>query len=107
MDWNLELKDEIASRKTLELNTLYESYYLLKENRLQTLGAMLTKIKTEVDKRDLSEVPTEKLLEIFLKYNNQVREESISTTGEEIQTYSPPQITVHISQEAIDKLNNY
>ena len=38
---------------------------------------MLTKIKTEVESRDLSDVPTDKLLDLFLKYNSQVKEEVI------------------------------
>ena len=77
IDWSKELQDEIANRKALELEALYESYYLLKENRLQTFGAMLTKIKEEVERRDLSDVPTDKLLELLLKYNSQVKEEIV------------------------------
>ena len=77
IDWSKELQDEIANRKALELEALYETYYLLKENRLQTFGALLTKIKTEVESRDLSDVPTDKLLDLFLKYNSQVKEEVI------------------------------
>jgi hypothetical protein len=77
IDWSKELQDQIANLKALELEALYESYYLLKENRLQTFGAMLTKIKEEVERRDLSEVPTDKLLDLLLKYNNQVKEEIV------------------------------
>jgi hypothetical protein len=77
IDWSKELQDEIANRKALELEALYESYYLMKENRLQTFGAMLTKIKEEVELRSLSDVPTDKLLELLLKYNSQVKEELI------------------------------
>jgi len=77
IDWSKELQDEIANRKALELETLYETYYLQRESRLQTFGAMLTKIKEEVMSRDLSDVPTDKLLDLFLKYNNQIREEIV------------------------------
>lgn len=77
IDWSKDLQDEIANRKALELEALYESYYLLKENRLQTFGAMLNKIKKEVESRDLSDVPTDKLLDLFLKYNSQVKEEIV------------------------------
>ena len=77
IDWSKELQDEIANRKALELEALYEQYYLLKETRLQTFGAMLTKIKEEVERRDLSDVPTDKLLELLLKYNSQVKEEIV------------------------------
>jgi IS30 family transposase len=77
IDWSKELEGEIANRKALELEALYESYYLQRENRLQTFGALLSKIKKEVESRDLSDVPTEKLLELFLKYNSQVKEEIV------------------------------
>lgn len=80
IDWSKELQDEIANSKALELEALYESYYLMRENRLQTFGAILIKIKTEVENRDLSDVPTDKLLELLLKYNSQVKEEIIEPT---------------------------
>jgi hypothetical protein len=77
IDWSKELEDEIANLKALELEALYEKHYLLKENRIETFGEMLTKIKTEVESRDLSDVPTDKLLDLFLKYNSQVKEEIV------------------------------
>jgi len=77
IDWSKDLQDEIANLKGLELEALYETYYLLKESRLQTFGEMLTKIKKEVESRDLSDVPTDKLLDLFLKYNSQVKEEIV------------------------------
>jgi transcriptional regulator with XRE-family HTH domain len=77
IDWSKELQEDIANRKALELEALYESYYLLKENRLQSFGVILTKIKEEVERRDLSDVPTDKLLDLFLKYNSQVKEEVV------------------------------
>ena len=77
IDWSKELQDEIANVKALELEALYEKYYLLKENRLQTFGEMLTKIKKEVEGRDLSDVPTDKLMDLLLKYSNQIKEEVV------------------------------
>ena len=38
---------------------------------------MLNKIKKEVESRDLSDVPTDKLLDFFLKYNSQIKEEIV------------------------------
>ena len=77
IDWSKELQDEIANRKALELEALYQTYYLQRESRLQIFGVMLTKIKKEVESRDLSDVPTDKLLDLFLKYNSQVKEEIV------------------------------
>ena len=77
IDWSKELQDEIANRKALELEALYEKYYLLKKSRLQTFGELLNKLREEVMSRSLSDVPTDKLLELLLKYNSQVKEEII------------------------------
>lgn len=77
IDWSKELQDEIANRKAIELEALYETYYLQRESRIQTFGVMLTKIKEEIERRDLSDVPTEKLLELLLKYESQVKDEVV------------------------------
>ena len=80
IDWSKELQNEIANLKAIELEALYEKYYLHKETRLQTFGEMLTKIKKEIEGRDLSDVPTDKLLELLLKYNNLAKEETAEPT---------------------------
>ncbi len=77
IDWSKELQEEIANVKALELEALYEKYYLLKETRLQTFGEMLQKIKKEVEKRDLKDVSTDKLLDLLLKYNAMVKDEVV------------------------------
>jgi transcriptional regulator len=80
IDWSKELQDEIANRKALELEALYESFYLLKEYRLKNFGNLLNKIEKELQARDLSDVATDKLLELFLKYNSQLKEEIVEPT---------------------------
>jgi hypothetical protein len=77
IDWSKELQEELVNRKSLELEALYEKHYLLKENRLQTFGELLDKLREEVIGRDFKDVPTDKLLDLFLKYNSQVKEEIV------------------------------
>lgn len=77
IDWSKELQDEIANRKALELESLYERYYLLKETRIQTFGEMLTRLRGEITKRELSDIPTDKLLELYHKYSTLVKDETI------------------------------
>uniref|UniRef100_UPI0040482C43 hypothetical protein n=1 Tax=Algoriphagus sp. TaxID=1872435 RepID=UPI0040482C43 len=74
LDWSRELDQEIAQTKALELDSLYESYGLYKEARLKTLGEILSKLKKEVDNRDLTDLPTDRLLDLFLKYEGVVKE---------------------------------
>jgi transcriptional regulator len=77
LDWSRDLDQEIAQAKALELDSLYESYGLYKEARLKTLGEILSKLKKEVDKRDLTDLPTDRLLDLFLKYEGVVKESLI------------------------------
>ena len=77
LDWSRDLDQEIAQAKALELDSLYEAYSLYKEARLKTLGEILSKLKKEVDKRDLTDLPTDRLLDLFLKYEGVVKESLI------------------------------
>jgi IS30 family transposase len=80
LDWSKELEDEIANLKAMELEALYEAYYLHRENRLKMFGEILSRLREEVGNRDLSELPTDKLLELLLKYNTQIKEEIVEPT---------------------------
>lgn len=77
IDWSKELEEEIANYKALELESLYESYFLLKKDRIESFGQLLLSIKEELTKRDLSQVSTDKLLELYLKYDTKANEEII------------------------------
>jgi len=77
LDWSRDLDQEIAQAKALELDSLYESYSLYKEARLKTLGEILSKLKKEVDQRDLTDLPTDRLLDLLLKYEGVVKESLI------------------------------
>jgi transcriptional regulator with XRE-family HTH domain len=94
VDWSRELQEEIANRKALELEALYEKFYLLKEHRLKTFGATLSKLQKEIESRNLSDVPTDKLLDLQLKYLTFIRDE-----------YTEPQFrsSQEIAEERIDK----
>jgi len=75
--WSQELEAEITSLKAMELEALYETYYLLKEGRIRLLGAILRKLKREISSRDFSEVATDKLLELLLKYQEALQAEYV------------------------------
>ena len=77
IDWSKELQEEIANLKALELDALYSKYHLHREARLKAFGEMLDKITRELSKRDLSEVETERLLDLLLKYHALARDEYI------------------------------
>lgn len=75
--WARDFEQEIASLKAIELEALQESYYMAKESRIRTLGEQLKAIRTELGNRDLSEVSTEKLIELMLKVWTGLKEEYV------------------------------
>lgn len=80
IDWSKELQDEIANRKALELEALYESYYLLKEAKIKKYGTILSKITDELESRNFSNVPTGRLLELYLLYFERLSQEIVEPT---------------------------
>lgn len=77
IDWSKELQDEIANRKALELEALYENYYLLKEAKIKKYGAILSKITNELESREFNNVPTGRLLELYLLYFERLSQEIV------------------------------
>lgn len=76
-NWLQELEELIASYRAMELEALYETHYLTKEARIQFLAAQLRAIQKELKSRGLDDVPTEKLLELSLKYMAALQEEFV------------------------------
>jgi len=66
-NWSIDLEGEIASLRAIELESLYEKYYLTKETRIKLLGGQLKDIQEELKKRKLETVSTDKLLDLELK----------------------------------------
>jgi hypothetical protein len=77
IDWNNGLKEEVANRKALELEALFEKYFLLKEHRVALFGSVLGKISDELSKRDFSDLGTVQLMDMMLKYNTQLKDELV------------------------------
>lgn len=77
IDWAKELEEEIRNLRAVELEALYESFSILKENRLKNLGNLLSKVRNEIEERDLSDVPTDKLLALYIKLNEAVSNEMV------------------------------
>lgn len=73
--WERELKDAITELKQEQLNELYSSYYMTKEARIKKLGDTLKNIDTALEMADLSQIPTERLLEYKLKYTEALKGE--------------------------------
>jgi hypothetical protein len=76
-NWNAELEAQVASARAMELEALQEEFFLLKEGRIRLLGEQLQRLRHELADRDLSSVPTDKLLELLLKFQAVLKEEFV------------------------------
>lgn len=62
-----DMQEEVAALHAIQLEALYEEQKISSEERIRNLSNVLAKIKDELENRNLTEVPTEKLVELYLK----------------------------------------
>ena len=67
INWSHDLQLDIKNYQNMEADALLEKYRMSKNSQLESLGEQLTKIRDEVSKRDLSNVPTDKLVAMEIK----------------------------------------
>ena len=65
--WSRDFNDDVANYTAIEREKLIEAAKLTKQHQITTLGKRLEMIRSELANRDLSSVPTSKLIEIELK----------------------------------------
>lgn len=99
IDWSKDLEEEIANLKALELEALYEEFYLLKEERIRRLGKILKSIEDELLDRDLSDVATDRLLDLLLKYRAQIEGDLVEPTFKSREEISEEEADRKILQE--------
>ncbi len=66
--WSKTLQAEITNASAVRMDALRARYGLLQQHQVEAFGQLLEKIRTELDKRDLGEVPTHRLMEMFLRF---------------------------------------
>ncbi len=73
---------DICRRPVFSL-LLLSAFILLKEKRIELFGERLKAIKGELDKRTLTEIPTEKLFDLFFKCQRTLEREAVETVFQE------------------------
>ncbi|HYA60484.1 MAG TPA: transposase family protein [Candidatus Acidoferrum sp.] len=75
INWARDLRGEIDNLESIEVEALREKYSLTTQKRLEFLGENLNKIKSELESRDLSEIPTDRLLTMYFNCLKQLQAE--------------------------------
>jgi hypothetical protein len=96
LSWNKQFREEISGMRAIELEKLYESYGLLAEHRIESLGKILAGIKAELQDRELSEVSTDKLLDLYLKFQDRTSAEMLDLKFK---------TTAELEEEKLDRIS--
>lgn len=70
-----EKPEEIATLRAIELEALYETERVSNRGRIEQLSALHTRLRQEIEGRDLADVPTEKLIALYLKTSDTLKGE--------------------------------
>lgn len=103
IDYCKDNEEAIATLKALELETLYESHHLNKEARIEALSTLKDKLRTEIDRRDLADVSTDKLITLYLNTSAAIKEEAIEPNFQS----SKEQERDRQEREALDRLTQW
>ena len=90
MGWSNELEMELANYKAMEQEALREEYLATKKHRIIVQGEQLKAVRKELAKRDFSDVPTHKLIELVAKLSDNLAsdEQPIEFIGEGLERWN-------------------
>lgn len=86
MKWGRELEVEINNQRQLELDALQEKFYVTKKKRIEFYGEQLNRFHAELEKRELSDIPTEKLFDLAMKAVATLKQEETKISFKEKRT---------------------
>jgi transcriptional regulator with XRE-family HTH domain len=68
VNWEQDLKEQIDNLRAMELEALYDKYYLSVRKKVEFFGDVLSRIQSELETRDLSTIPTDKLFAMYAHF---------------------------------------
>ena len=80
LSWSKDLSMAIENERNVAMDAIYEKHKLAKQHQMEMLGIQLSKVRKELEKRDLAEVSTDKLVAMQLKLLDAVNSSGVSVT---------------------------
>lgn len=75
IDWSQQMSEQIGNLRAIHDESLREKYRVAKEHQLKTLSSRLEAVEGELEKRGLTDMPTEKLFGVLFKLMETLRSE--------------------------------
>lgn len=80
LSWSKDLSMAIDNERNVAMDAIYEKHKLAKQHQMEMLGIQLNKVREELEKRDLAEVSTDKLVAMQLKLLDAINSSGVSIT---------------------------
>jgi transcriptional regulator with XRE-family HTH domain len=68
INWEHDFIEEIDNLRAVELEAMYDQYCLSVRKKVEFFGDVLSRIQRELETRDLSSIPTEKLFAMYAHF---------------------------------------
>ncbi len=78
VEWSRKFQFQIQNLRAIHNEALCEKYLLSQEARLEALGTQLRKLEEEIARRDISELPTSRLIALAATLRRDVGKETRS-----------------------------
>lgn len=75
ISWSHDFNNEISNLRKVELEAFQEKYIATRKKRIELYGNLINSLKSKIEERGLDSVPTEKLLELLIKYATAIKSE--------------------------------
>lgn len=72
--------DQVSTLQGIEIEALFDAKQVNARGRIEQLSALQTKLREEIERRDLTDVPTDKLIALFLKTSESLKHEVFTPT---------------------------
>lgn len=91
IEWSRQLKEEIGNMKAVLFEEKESATFTKRSKRVEVLQAIAERMKDELASRDLTDVPTDKLLTLFTKITSNLKEDEQQVRFEKTRTiqYDP------------------
>ena len=86
--WEKDFSDRIKTAREDRLKDLYTLYRLGRENHIKKLGETLERIDEALAKKDLTEIPADKLLKLKLEYEEKLQSQYTEPVEESFTDYT-------------------
>lgn len=79
-EWDKAFKEEVTNMRRAEWDAIYEAHGMTRRARIEGIAAQRDRIAEAISQKSLEELPADKLLELYLKYQRELKAEFVEAS---------------------------